>query len=269
MIDAGLLEAELKKIEGMVVDADSFDAIDLGSIRLPEPVKGSIESAIKGLFHPWAEREGLFITITGIDRSGKETHAFNPKGLKGVVSMAGMLRSMGFETLGVRQPSYDTLLGRLVASYLGKEKLIDGELSKDTAWILWSLDRAQHNPRIIEWLRSGRNAVLAKRWCESNLVYKYAQGIDPGRVMRFEERIVKQDYTIVLDLPVEQAIERAGGGADLYESPGFLERVRRLYMELPRLYPYGEIYLVDASRGIDEVNRDLIGLLQRLIEGHR
>jgi dTMP kinase len=62
------------------------------------------------------------------------------------------------------------------------------------------------------------------------------------------------DMTVVLDLPVAEALERSAGSRDRIEAEGraFLERVADGYRELAAVYP-GRIVVVDAAAPADEV----------------
>jgi dTMP kinase len=211
------------------------------------------------------------VVVTGVDRSGKETHCFNPKRRRGIVSLQSFLATRSYGVLGIRQPSYATPLGALVGAYLGGEArgtAIDGTLVKEWAWILWSLDRAQHNGRVLAWLaQSSRHLVLAKRWTESNVVYQQANGLDATRILHLERHIAKPDYTVILDVPVDiatQRLVRSGRPQDAYEQGPLLERVRRLYLSLPALVPSGETVLVNAARPPRAVNEDLRQVLTQM-----
>jgi thymidylate kinase len=39
-----------------------------------------------------------------------------------------------------------------------------------------------------------------------------------------------------------------------------------MYLSLPQIYPYGEVYLVDASRSLEEVNRDILALVDGILQ---
>jgi thymidylate kinase len=119
------------------------------------------------------------------------------------------------------------------------------------------------------WLAGGRrDVVLAKRWTESHLVYQPEVGVDRGRVIRFEEKVVKQDFTVVLDISPAQALLRLRSRSDRdnYEQASLIERVRRRYLSLSEIYPFGDVYLVDASRSLEEVNADILSLVDRILE---
>jgi len=238
--------------------------------NIPNEILNDMINATKYLVAPSEPVLGKFLVITGIDKSGKETQCFNPKRIKGVLSIYDFLIGLSYKVLKVSLPSYETNLGALVASYLKKESnvIIKGELSKDYAWILWSLDRAQHNGAIIEWLNDDPdNVVLSKRWLESNVVYQKANGIDEKRISNLEENMVKQGYTFIIDLPVDTALKRIDGlecKEDLYEDAIFLEKVRKLFLNLKDYYPFGKIFAVDGMDPPDVVNKQILDILKEL-----
>lgn len=236
--------------------------------EVPSSIIDDIVVAVDGLlFFSTTKRKGKFLVITGIDKSGKETQCFNTVKSPGVRPIYEVLRERNYNVLKILLPSYDTRLGSLVEAYLGKGRLFtfDGELSNDIAWMLWSLDRAQHNKKLCTWLaNSHKSVVITKRWLESNLVYQTANGIDIKRILRFERNIVKPDYTVILDIPVTVALNRAKGDRDTYEQPKLLQHVREIFLRVPSYYNYGEHYIIDASRSANTVNSDLIELLGKL-----
>jgi len=210
--------------------------------------------------------------LSGIDKSGKETHCFNQSRLSEITSVYDHLTSAGFNVLPVYQPAYDTVMGSLVGAHLGRRARgirLDGEIGSSYAWLLWSLDRAQFNLKVDSWLSAGKdNIVLAKRWTESHAVYQPEVGVEYSRVMKFEERVVKQDFTLVLDISPSLALKRLKSRSDRdnYERASLIERVRGRYLRLSEIYPYGEVYLVDASRELREVNRDILDLVDSILK---
>jgi len=274
IIDGQELQKSLADVERAVT---TVDAEGLGSAaegwRIPTEVAKEFVEVGRSLitFRP-SPRAGRFLVISGVDKSGKETHSFNQSRLAKVTSVYDHLNSNGFKVLPVSLPSYETLLGSLVGAYLGRNNLgvhIRGELSSSFAWLLWSLDRAQFNRKVDAWLAVGpKNIVLAKRWTESHAVYQPEVGVDRGRVIRFEEKVVKQDFTVVLDISPAQALLRLRSRSDRdnYEHASLIERVRRRYLSLSEIYPYGEVYLVDASRSLEDVNADILSLVDRILQ---
>jgi thymidylate kinase len=274
IIDAEELQKSLADVELSVAHSDAeglWSAAD--GWRIPVEVAKEFVEVGRSLisFKP-SPRAGKFLVISGVDKSGKETHSFNQSGLTKITSVNDHLNSNGFRVLPVSLPSYETLLGRLVGAYLGRRNMgvdIRGGLSGSFAWLLWSLDRAQFNRKVDGWLAVGRrNIVLAKRWTESHAVYQPEVGVDRGRVIRFEAKVVKQDFTVVLDISPAQALLRLRSRSDRdnYEHASLIERVRRRYLSLSEIYPYGEVYLVDASRSLEEVNADILSLVDRILQ---
>jgi thymidylate kinase len=274
IIDAEELQRSLADVERAVT---GYDVEALRSAaetwRIPVKVAKEFVEVSKSLiaFQP-SPRAGKFLVISGVDKSGKETHSFNQSRLAKITSVYDHLNSKGFKVLPVSLPSYETLLGSMVGAYLGRRDSvveIRGELSGSFAWLLWSLDRAQFNSRVDGWLAAGsRNIVLAKRWTESHAVYQPEVGVDRERVIRFEGRVVKQDFTVVLDISPAQALLRLRSRSDRdnYEHASLIERVRRRYLTLSEIYPYGDVYLVDASRSLEEVNADILSLVDRILQ---
>ncbi|PMP94476.1 MAG: hypothetical protein C0167_03975 [Nitrososphaera sp.] len=205
-------------------------------------------------------KAGLFIAVTGIDKSGKETHVFNPTRLPGVRPLVKVLNELGYETMGVHQPEYDLQSGQLIRSYLGLrgDCEISGKLPESIAWVLWSLNRALVNYPAATWLSDGTRAVVAKRWSESNLAYHATQGVDPARILSVESRFMQPDLFLVLDLDPDAATRRIGGIGDSFESRRqLLSAAREILGNLERYFPGSSVIRVDASRDPASVSRDL------------
>jgi thymidylate kinase len=260
------LENALKKVRDSILHKYAFDVDD---VDLPDLVKRHIIMAYEYLKSDIKfERRGKFIVITGIDKSGKETYAFNPQKFN-IISIKEFMERKGFEVLKIKQPSYNTVIGGLVGAYLGRNSkfTINGKLSKDVAWILWSLDRAQHNRAVADWLSRGeRYVVLSKRWTESNVIYQFLNGIQIEDILRLEENIIRPDYFIILDIPLNKLIERLNKSrTDVYEKIEFLRKVKKCYLKMSKYYPYGDVYIVDAGRGLKETNKNLLETVEHII----
>jgi len=244
----------------------------LNDIEIPRLLKKEIMKAYRFLKKADEdEKKGIFIVVTGVDKTGKETHTFNPSKIKEIVSIKEFLEKQGYLVLGIRQPSYETPLGSLVGAYLGRMKtdyIIDGRLDVKYAWILWSLDRAQHVQKVREWLRKNeKHIVLSKRWTESNVIYQYFNGIPSKEVLNIEKNVPKPDYILVIDIPYDELVRRLNRARkDDYEKIEFLKRIREAYLELPKYYPYGEVFLVSGKGSIRETNRRIISCISEIID---
>jgi len=274
-----ILGRELERVLMMLESEVSERCNDLSTLTgnilnegfdVPRDVLDKIIGAAGELLQSPGPYSGNFIVFSGIDKVGKTTQCFNPKRIEGVTSIEDFLISIGKKVLTTSLPSYNTLLGSIVGAYLrrGSELVIKGKISKDYAWILWSLDRAQYNSKISKWLKLGiGQIVLSDRWMESNVVYQRMAGVDEKRILAFEKNIIKQNYTIILDMKPENIDDRfklSGETKDLYENISFLQDVRKTYLKLSEHYPFGNYQLIDSSRPPNLVNRAVIDYLKTL-----
>ena len=211
-----------------------------------------------------------FIVITGIDKTGKTTQCFNPDKLKNITSIHRLLIKLQKKVLKISLPAYNTYIGSLISAYLGKESKfsIKGKLSPNYAWILWSLDRAQYNNKVINWLNINKqNVVLADRWTESNIAYQKAVGIDHKRILKFEKKIIQPNNIIILNMPIEMLDKRSKNMEDendLYEENSFLKNVQDIYLKLNKYYPYGTLNIVNSSDNVKTVNKNLIKIIKKI-----
>jgi len=59
-------------------------------------------------------------------------------------------------------------------------------------------------------------------------------------------------------------LQRTKEGKDLYEEEIYLNKVRELFLDLKRYYPYGKIFRVNGDNSLSSVNNSLIGVLENL-----
>ncbi|MCS7112362.1 MAG: hypothetical protein NZ955_00140 [Candidatus Bathyarchaeota archaeon] len=275
-IDAVKLNDMLLSLEQLVSRYDTFTIDVMGELKqicrgLHPALCRRIYVSVRGLLTPKPKAyEGLFIAVSGIDKSGKETQCFNPANLEGVVSIQSLLKSYGYRVYAISLPSYGSLLGSLVGAYLGKSDIgykvtLAGRIDENLAWILWSLDRGQYVVKVSSWLMSKRVAILAKRWTESNLAYQAAKGVDPYRILRFERNVPQPKLTLVIDIPVEEVLRRAEK-PDLYEQNiGYLEEVRRMYFNLIEKGLIGSSMIINGLGRPEDVNRRLRAVLSHVL----
>ncbi|MBM3609472.1 MAG: dTMP kinase, partial [Alphaproteobacteria bacterium] len=105
--------------------------------------------------------------------------------------------------------------------------------------------------------------VVCDRFIDSTHAYQGASGaVEPALITALENVVageVLPDLTIVLDLPVEQGLERAGlrrkdGVVDRFEAEGmaFHNKVRSIFLELAKAHP-GRFVVIDASGSPDDI----------------
>jgi dTMP kinase len=170
---------------------------------------------------------GLFVTIEGIDGSGKSTL---------VVDLVKRLQDLGATAVKTREVGGTPLAEKLRNLFLFPEYPIDitTELSMVAA------ARGDHWHRVIAPSLEAGKIVVSDRWLDSCYVYQGARGATDEQI-RMAHAVTlppaKPDLTLYLDLPVEQALARQKGrgrGADVMEDGGaaFMQQARDIYERL-------------------------------------
>jgi len=203
---------------------------------------------------------GRFLTIEGIEGVGKSTQVarlsegFNERGIAHVVT---------------REPG-----GTPLAERIREMVLLDnagGESMPPTAELLLMFAaRAVHLTNFVEPnLRAGR-WVVCDRFIDATYAYQGGgRRLNVEHIRQLETMVVgarRPDLTVLLDAPVEQALERVrrrnAGSADRFESERaeFFERVRDAYRARAAAEPT-RIAVVDASQSVDRVASQILELL--------
>lgn len=203
---------------------------------------------------------GAFITLEGIEGAGKSTC---------VTLVRRLLEERGRAFMETREPG-GTPLGEEL-----RELLLDHRssgMSSDTELLLMFAARAEHlQQKIVPALEQGR-WVLCDRFTDATYAYQGGgRGIPPARIRILEEWVqkgMKPDLTLLLDLPPELGLERAGkrSAPDRFEqeAPAFFHRVRQAYLDLARAEP-GRIRIVDASLPLPAVERQVRTIVEEFI----
>ena len=168
----------------------------------------------------------MFITLEGIDGSGKSTQSER---------LAQWLTNRtGRETIRTYEPG-----GYPNGDFLRKLILGSTDLSVKAELLLFLADRAEHVSKVIApALQAGHN-VICERWNDSTLAYQSGEGkLSRDEVMSliFACNFPEPDVKIFLDLPPETALSRImeRTDSDKFESEGLalLTRVATSYREL-------------------------------------
>ena len=190
-----------------------------------------------------------FITLEGGEGAGKSTQA---------ARLAKALRAQGIECLATREPG-----GSEGAEQI-RALLVSGETSRWdplTETMLVFAARADHVARTIRPALDERRWVVCDRFTDSTFAYQGAGRGVPRETIRRIESIaladLKPDLTLVLDLPVEEGLKRAGrrGSHDSrYEQfdTAFHERLRAAFLSIARREA-GRCHVIDATQGEDQV----------------
>lgn len=190
----------------------------------------------------------MFITLDGGDGCGKSTQ---------IRYLAEKLQSQGYEVLCCRDPGSTPLGDTIRNILLNRQEL---HIADITEVLLFTAARAQLVREVIRPALETGKIVLSDRFLISTFVYQcYAGGILASIVESISAEAVGEtfpDLGIVLDIPYEIAVQRAGHRSvpDRMERKGeeYHRRVREGFLKYAATEP--ERYVViDATPPPDEV----------------
>ena len=168
--------------------------------------------------------KGIFITLEGIEGSGKTTQA----GL-----LKDLLEASGFEVLLTREPG-GSPIGEKIRHIL--LDTANSRMEPLAELFLYEASRTQHVEEVIKPAIAAGKAVICDRFYDASTAYQgYARGIGAETVDELNLIATggqKPDLTIVLDLSVAEGLRRLGRNLDRIEGETavFHERVRKGYL---------------------------------------
>ena len=196
---------------------------------------------------------GRFITLEGGEGAGKSTQARR---------LAATLRERGLQVLVTREPGgspgAEEIRGLLVTGGAGRWSAVSETLLHFAA-------RRDHLERTV-WpaLESGV-WVISDRFADSTMAYQgYGLGLNRDIITRLYANVIGKfypDMTLVLDLPAEAGLARAGarGAADRYEGMDleFHRRLRDGFLDIAAHDPRS-CAVIDAAGSEDDVAAEIL-----------
>ena len=195
---------------------------------------------------------GKFITVEGIEGVGKTTN---------INFIRNLFLKHDKDVVVTREPG-GTPLGEQIRELLLGHKH-DG-MADSTELLLMFSARAEHLDKVIKPNVNAGRWVLCDRFTDATYAYQGGgRGIDVDRIAQLEQWVqgdLRPNLTILLDAPVELALDRAGkrSAPDRFEKEhqDFFERVRDMYHKLAQKQP--ERYLIiDTAPDLETVQNTL------------
>ncbi len=203
---------------------------------------------------------GRFITVEGIEGAGKSSN---------LDFVQTRLEAAGKTLVRTREPG-GTLLGEQVRALLLGHR--EEGMDESAELLLMFAARAEHLSRVIRPALERGDWVLCDRFTDATYAYQGGgRGLDVGMISALEDLIqdrLRPDLTLLLDLPVETGLQRAGerSAPDRFEQEQttFFERVRGAYLDIADKQP-GRVQCIDASQTLDRVQGQIESVLQAFL----
>lgn len=206
---------------------------------------------------------GRFITFEGGEGAGKSTQ---------LKMLAEALARAGIEVVTTREP------GGSKGAEAIRALLVTGEVDRwdaHTEALLHTAARRDHLVKTV-WPALERGAwVVCDRFFDSTLAYQgYGHGLPKDFVQSLTRLAIGDfapDLTLMLDVPVEEGLKRAGGrggGEDRYERMGspFHERLRQGFLDIAKNEP-DRCAVIDATASLDAVHQAIMAAIKGRLLG--
>ena len=208
---------------------------------------------------------GVFITLEGVEGSGKTTQA----------ASLGHALSREQRPVTITHEPGGTRAGEAIRSIF-LDPAVSLEVCAELLLVL--ADRAQHVREKLRPRLAAGEIVISDRYSDSTIAYQgYGRGFDLkllGDLNRLATDAIKPNVTLVLDLPIETGLERTRArvkgttrAPDRFEGEAleFHRRVREGFLAIARAEP-DRVLVIDATRPLEVVHQDILNAVTSLLK---
>jgi len=206
---------------------------------------------------------GVFVTIEGIEGSGKSTQAR---------LLAEYLRAAHLPVIETREPG-GTEIGEMIRGVLLSTSA--DALSAQTELLLMLACRADHVERIVKPALDRGDIVCSDRYADATIVYQgFGREMDLELLRKLNEVAtggLMPDLTLLLDLDVETGLQRVAqrsgmNNTDRFEREtlAFHKRVREGYLQVASDEP-DRVKVVHADASIEVVQERIRAIVQQFL----
>ena len=203
---------------------------------------------------------GRFITIEGTEGVGKTTN---------IEYIKQWLDTNHISFVSTREPGGTPLAEEIRELLLANR---DEKVCSKAELLMMFAGRAQHIDQVIEPQLAAGNWVLCDRFTDATYAYQGAgREMDSELIASLETMVqasMRPDLTLVLDVPVELGLERAGKRSEPdrfeLEKTDFFNRVRNAYLSMAEQNPQ-RYKIIDASKTLEVVQQQIAYTLNNFL----
>lgn len=195
----------------------------------------------------------MLIVIEGIDGSGKTTISNELK---------RKLEEKNYKVFLTKEP-FDKRIKDIILSIISEDHPKTKYFGFSLA-CLFCADRYIHQTIIEEKLKENF-IVISDRYYHSSFAYQSNyEDFDIEWLKNLHKFIIKPDFTFILDVPVEIAIERTSDRTKRtsYENINFLKKVRENYLKLPNILKDEKIFIIDNTKSVEETVNNILKIIK-------
>lgn len=201
--------------------------------------------------------QAKFITLDGIDGSGKSTH---------LATIKNWFEQQQLPVLFTREPG-GTAIGEALREILLNPAT---QASLRTETLLMFAARQQHLEEVIRPALQQGISVVSDRFTDATFAYQGGgRGVPFADIETLENWVqgsLRPDLTLILDVPLEVSMERINRSREKdrfeQEQADFFTRVRAAYLQRAQAAPQ-HYAIIDSNRELTEVQAEIETILQQ------
>ena len=199
------------------------------------------------------QKNGLFITVEGVDGAGKST------AMEWLAEQISAQRTI----VRTREPGGTALGERL------RELLLHEKIDLETETLLMFAARREHIAQVILPALARGDVVISDRFTDATFAYQGGgRGVGFDKVLILENWVqgeLQPDFTLLFDVPLDIARARIAARAaqthetlDKFENESFefFRRTRAAYLKRAEAAPQ-RIAIIDSTQSLDEVKKQI------------
>lgn len=199
------------------------------------------------------QKNGLFITVEGVDGAGKST------AMEWLAEQISAQRTI----VRTREPGGTALGERL------RELLLHEKMDLETETLLMFAARCEHIAQVILPALARGDVVISDRFTDATFAYQGGgRGVGFDKVLILENWVqgeLQPDFTLLFDVPLDIARARIAARAaqthetlDKFENESFefFRRTRAAYLKRAEAAPQ-RIAIIDSTQSLDDVKKQI------------